>query len=371
MRLSSKFGLSRKLRFIWAMRRFNWTVLLEGPYKVFAQILFWIMVFCLYIILKEYPSRLTGAALICNVLQQTLELAIPSYSQNLLVLPFFRRGRWRLGIVLYLAQVLALIFGLPYILNLVGLFFGTLLPAQDRVDWTKEHITFSVIAFTIVATVFKKTLDRLILDKEQKENELRHLKAQLNPHFLFNTLNNLYGLSVAESRKLPELMLKLSDLLRYSLYDTNQDYVPLQKELDYITNYVGLEQIRMSDKTQIILDIRGFTGELCIAPLLLIVFVENSFKHFSTARDRQGFVHIYITLSHGQLRLNIKNSLDPSFVRERNSGHKAGLGGRNGGLGLNNAQQRLNLIYRERHKLTITGKPGCFEVDLQINLNGL
>ena len=187
------------------MRQFDWTGLFTRPYKVYTQLGFWFVVFLLFIFLKEYPNRMTGMTLICLVLQETLELAIPSYTQNLLVLPVFKRRKWLLGAMLYLLQVFVLVYGLPYLLNGIGLLF----PIRDRVDWREEHITFSVIAFTVIATIFKLGLDRLILDKQQKEDQLRHLKAQLNPHFLFNTLNNLYGLSVAGSEKLPGLMMKL------------------------------------------------------------------------------------------------------------------------------------------------------------------
>jgi LytS/YehU family sensor histidine kinase len=320
------------------------------------------MVFCLYIILKEYPQRLTGSALICLVLQETLELAIPAYSQNFLILPIFRRGKWLLASLLYLVQVLTLIFLIPYILNGIGFLFKALLKVQDTVDWRNEHITFSVIAFTIIGTVFKMATDKLILDKQTRENELRHLKGQLNPHFLFNTLNNLYGLSVAESKKLPDLMLKLSDLLRYSLYDTAQDYVPLQKELDYIVNYVELERIRLSDKTRITVDIQGDTREQYIAPLLLIIFIENCFKHFSTPRDKQGFVNISLASRDGRLHMSVNNSLDPAYVPAENRQRK-------GGLGLKNVKQRLDLIYPYKHTLQITRDPEWFEVNLQIDLN--
>lgn len=344
------------------MKRFDWTRLFIRPYKVLAQFLFWIVVFCLYILLKEYPQRLNGMALICLVMQETLELAIPSYSQNLLILPLFRRGKWLVGTALYLAQVFGLIYGLPYLLNGVGFLFGGVFHVHDLVDWRNNHIAFSVVAFTIIATLFKIAMDKIIRDKERRDNELRHLKAQLNPHFLFNTLNNLYGLSVAESKKLPDLMLKLSDLLRYSLYDTGHDYVSLQKELDYIGNYVELERIRLSDKIRIIMEMDGDILGRNIAPLLLIVFIENSFKYLSSARDRQGFVQIKFDLQDGRLRMNVKNSLDPAHVADENRQLK-------GGLGLNNVRQRLDLIYPNKHTLEITRSPDCFEVKLQINLN--
>jgi LytS/YehU family sensor histidine kinase len=204
-------------------------------------------------------------------------------------------------------------------------------------------------------------LDRLILEKEQKENELRHLKAQLNPHFLFNTLNNLYGLSVAGSKKLPDLMLKLSELLRYSLYDTNQHYVELQKELHYISNYVELERIRLSEKMDIVLEISGDLSERFIAPLLLIVFIENSFKHFSAARNQQAFVHISVKVQDDVLHMKAGNSVDPGYVPKKEVSK--------GGIGLKNVEQRLDLIYPQKHTLVIRKEPAYFETDLTINLN--
>ncbi|MDV6220557.1 sensor histidine kinase [Flavitalea sp. BT771] len=339
------------------MRPFDWTCLFTKPHKVYTQLGFWLIVFLLFIFLKEYPNRMTGATLICLVLQETLELAIPSYTQNLLILPFFKQRKWLLGIILYLLQVFALIYGLPYLLNGIGLMF----PIQDRVDWRKEHITFSMIAFTVIATMFKLGLDRLIGDKQQKDDQLRHLKAQLNPHFLFNTLNNLYGLSVAGSKKLPDLMLKLSELLRYSLYETHQTYVAVQKELDYIHNYVELERIRLSDKTDIQLSISGdYTGQY-IAPLLLIIFVENSFKHFSAPKGHPAFVHIQLGFQNGHLQLLVINSVDPDWVPSKNRSK--------GGLGLNNVKQRLDLIYPEQYTLKTTRESNIFKVNLTVDLN--
>ncbi|WP_419702014.1 sensor histidine kinase [Mucilaginibacter sp. NFX135] len=339
------------------MKQFDWTQLFTGPYKVYTQLVFWVIVFILYIVLKEYPNRMTGATLICLVLQETLELAIPSYSQNLFILPFFKRRQWLLGSLLYLVQLVVLIYGLPYLLNTIGLIF----PIRDKVNWHNEHIAFSVVAFTIIASIFKMGLDKLILDKQRKENELRHLKAQLNPHFLFNTLNNLYGLSVAESKKLPGLMLKLSELLRYSLYDTNQNYVAVQKELDYISNYIELERIRLSDKADIKLDIIGDFTDQYIAPLLLIIFVENCFKHFSAAKGQQAFVHIFFKIRENRLHFHVKNSIDENYILVQNKSK--------GGLGLGNVKQRLDLIYPQQYTLKTAKENAYYEVNLEIDLS--
>lgn len=343
------------------MKQFDWTRLFTWPYKVYTQLVFWVIVFCLYILLKEYPQRMTGITLFCLVLQETLELIIPCYSQNLLVLPFFKRRKWLMGIILYVLQLIILINFFPYLLNGIGRLFAAIFHITDIVDWRVQHFGFTMVAFTIIATFTKAGLDRLIHDKEQKENELRHLKAQLNPHFLFNTLNNLYGLSVAESKKLPDLMLKLSGLLRYSLYDTNQHYVALQKEIDYLSNYVELERIRLSKYTSIDFIVEGDTTEQYIAPLLMIVLVENAFKHFSAAKGEKAFVHIRLFVNSGELHLNVQNSIDPSCAPIPSTKRK-------GGLGLENARQRLNLIYPGQHRLKINKNPDKFETDLIIEL---
>jgi two-component system, LytTR family, sensor histidine kinase LytS len=347
--------------FIWAMKQLDWTRLFTKPYKVITQIVFWVLVFFLYILLKEYPQRMTGMTLICLVLQELLELAIPAYAQNLLILPFFKRRQWLQAIVLYLLQLVILIFGLPYVLNAIGWVFKNTFHLTDVVDWRENHIAFSVVAFTVVASFTKLGLDRLILDKTQKENELRHLKAQLNPHFLFNTLNNLYGLSVAESKQLPGLMLKLSDLLRYSLYDTSAHYVALQKEIDYLENYIELERIRLSTNAAISFDIQGDAVGRHIAPLLMIVFVENAFKHFSAKKGDQAFIRIQLIVDKGALTLDVSNSIDPGFVPARTTR-------RGGGLGLENVRHRLNLLYPGQYHLTINKDRDLFATRLAIEL---
>jgi hypothetical protein len=344
------------------MKTFDWTRLFTWPYKVYTQVVFWVIVFFLYILLKEYPQRMSGITLFCLVFQEVLELAIPCYTQNLLVLPFLKRRKWLIGVVIYAVQLVLLIELLPYFLNLVGRLFADLFHITDVVtNWQDQHFAFTMVAFTVMASLAKVGVDRLIRDKEQKENELRHLKAQLNPHFLFNTLNNLYGLSVAESKKLPGLMLKLSELLRYSLYDTNQNYVAVSKELDYISNYVELERIRLSDKTDIQFQITGDYADHYIAPLLLIIFIENAFKHFSAAKDQTPFVHIEINIENNHLKLKVKNAVDPGYIPQFNKSK--------GGLGLNNVKQRLDLIYPQQYRLKTTKNTNFFEVDLTIDLS--
>ena len=339
------------------MKPFDWTILFIKPYKFYTHVVFWLMVSFAIIFFKEYPERMTGLTMICLVVQVTMEFMIPCYSQNLLVMPFFKKHGWLWGVIAYLLQIGLLVLLLPYVLNAVGMLF----PITDRVDWRNEHVTFSVVTFTLIATFYKVALDGLILDKKRRENELLHLKAQLNPHFLFNTLNNLYGLSVAESKKLPGLMLRLSELLRYSLYDTNQGYVPLKKELEYIANYVELESIRLSDKTDIKMEVSGSYTDRYIAPLLLIIFIENAFKHVSHAMGQQSYVHILFRLNNKLLQLDVKNSIDPDYTSVKSESKE--------GLGLNNVKQRLDLIYPQKYSFSTIRENDCFNIKLEIELS--
>ena len=145
-----------------------------------------------------------------------------------------------------------LINGLPVLLDFTGLLFVKLFDIQHWVEWKKESFAFKMIAYTVMASIFKIAKDSIISSKEQRgEAELQTLKSQLNPHFLFNTFNNLYGLAVVKSDALPPLMLKFSGLLRYSIYDTDQAVVKLEKELSYLKSYFELEKIRVEKEVKV------------------------------------------------------------------------------------------------------------------------
>ncbi|MEP7265703.1 MAG: histidine kinase [Bacteroidota bacterium] len=192
--------------------------------------------------------------------------------------------------------------------------------------------------------------------------ELENLKAQISPHFLFNTMNNFYGLAVENSKKLPDLMIRLSDLLRYSLYETKQEKVPLQDEINYLKNYIELEKIRLESNLDIEFTVHVANPEKYqIAPLLFIIFIENAFKHARNIVNEPVFIAISITVSEdGILNLVVKNNYNAnaknSFTNEK-------------GIGLENAKKRLNVIYpNEKHLLRIDQDERFYNVALTIHL---
>jgi two-component system LytT family sensor kinase len=205
---------------------------------------------------------------------------------------------------------------------------------------------YSVVA--IVATIhfikqwYISQQEKQQFKSEQLQAELKYLKAQVHPHFLFNTLNNLYSLTINGSKKAPEVVFKLAELMSYMLYDSNKPLVPLQKEIDYIEDYITLEKLRYDERLDVSLNVHADLSAYCIAPLIILPFIENSFKHGCSNEIGSVWVHIDILANNGQLIFKIENSKGIPDL-----GKKPSLGG----LGLQNVRQRLNLIYKDSHKL--------------------
>jgi sensor histidine kinase YesM len=218
------------------------------------------------------------------------------------------------------------------------------------------------LGFILFAKYFKDSFISHTLQNYKKEQqlqfELQNLKAQLSPHFLFNTMNNFYGLAVEKSSKLPNLMVKLSELLRYSLYETNQEMVSLKSEIDYLKNYVELEKIRLEDGVKI-----EFTSpdlnktSYKIAPLLLMVFVENAFKHSRSINGSGMDIKINIEVNkYDYLHFVIENNYESQNKEEHTNQN---------GIGLLNVRKRLDALYPNNlHQLKINGDSKKFSVSL-------
>ena len=192
------------------------------------------------------------------------------------------------------------------------------------------------------------------LQSEKTKAELSMLKNQVNPHFFFNTLNNLYGLAVEKSDEAPALILKLSDMMRYSLYEAKADYVDLSDEILYLEDYIALQQLRYQKKVTITVH-KDVPYKHQIAPLLLIVLLENAFKHGVDSLAEEAFVKVEIRTTERRILYSVKNNFQASS-------HDVG------GLGLENLKKRLALIYPNNHQLNITNIGEEYEAKLLINL---
>ena len=206
----------------------------------------------------------------------------------------------------------------------------------------------------------QKQVQAAYLAAEQKQSELNLLQSQLSPHFLFNTLNNMYSLSITQHHRLPALLLKLSDLLRYSVYDTKNTFVPLMEELGYIKNYFAFEKMRISDRLILKEDIeRVVDPAIKIAPMVLIVFIENAFKHAKNTWNEKIYINLSITLSGSQIVFLIQNSHSAGT-------HENNLVSESSGLGLANTIKRLDLLYGNDYTLEQTATNDLYSVKLTL-----
>ena len=239
---------------------------------------------------------------------------------------------------------------------------------QDYFISHQKEIFLSTFFIGIASTIYSIMNDWLETQREKQElqsqtlqSELKFLKSQINPHFLFNTLNSLYALTLKKSDLAPEIVLKLSEMMRYMLYECNEREVPLSKEINYLKNYLELERIRQGKKMDINFEMVGEVQNQKIAPLMFIPFIENSFKHGISNQISNGYVNIFLEIQENIVQMTIENSKAASIPSP--------TGKRSGGIGLKNVRRRLNLLYPERYDLAIEEDPNTYTVRIKIDLN--
>lgn len=193
------------------------------------------------------------------------------------------------------------------------------------------------------------------LESEKKDMELQFLKSQLNPHFLFNSLNNIYSLAYQKSDKTADAILKLSEIMRYMIYESNDSWVSLDKEVEYVESYVELQKLRFKDGAAVEISINGVIDGQKIVPLILISFVENAFKH-GVANDAEDPIKINIIANQKILHFSVTN--------KKSTANKDAIGG----VGLNNVERRLQLLYPDRYKLNIVNSATHYTTELMLDL---
>ncbi|WP_420459537.1 sensor histidine kinase [Neolewinella sp.] len=220
--------------------------------------------------------------------------------------------------------------------------------------------TVCVGLLRFVEDYFELEARRKELENQQLTSELQFLKAQINPHFLFNTLNNLYYLAINESSRTPEVIAKLSGMMRYMLYDSNHPLVPLAREIEYIENYLSLERLRLDDRVPITFEVAGEVEGVRIAPLILITFLENAFKHgVSGSAEGDVFITVRLDVEAGSCHYRVTNSKLAAGSKTLNE---------KSGIGLQNVRRRLELSYPDRYRLHTDETEDRYRVDLQLQL---
>ncbi|MCK5469432.1 MAG: histidine kinase, partial [Cyclobacteriaceae bacterium] len=234
-------------------------------------------------------------------------------------------------------------------------FFGPMRRMRVIYGFTQAlAIYFLSTAFKTSQIALKREKEAANLKSENLNSELKFLRSQINPHFLFNALNNIYSLSIMKSEKTPEVILKLSDMLRYIIYDCNADRVPLEKEINYINNYIDLQKLKDDQMTNIEVNFEDTDLKCMIAPMILIPFIENSFKHSKIEDIENGWIKLKIENIDNQLMFSIVNSMPKdNYTKDKI-----------GGVGLENVKRRLELLYPKSHKLNLESTKHEFSVKL-------
>ena len=302
--------------------------------------------------------------------------------------PYFQASKIALFTNYAIAALVINYFLLPrfyyrnkYVIFFLGAFFAVLIAMAieelvlEPIYFPKRASSFPGMIFTLsqilpVITILcgvKFAWDALgkqkeveELQSEIKESELQFLKSQINPHFLFNNLNNLYSYAIEKSPRTPEIILELSGVLRYMLYECKEKYVPLKKEVEQLENFIKLSKLQIEERGQVNFIKPDHTYEYQIAPLILTVFVENAFKHSTASQSKDIFINIEVEITHQGV---LKFKCDNSYRTQSNTDSLSK------GIGLENVKKRLQLLYPDSHKLAISNDEKTFSVRLSIDLN--
>ena len=224
------------------------------------------------------------------------------------------------------------------------------------------HVGGIALSIKLLIYWYQQRKQTIEAERQKTAAELQLLKAQLHPHFLFNTLNNLYAHSLEASPRCPEIVMKLSELLRFMIYESNNPKMCLTKEINVLQSYITLEEMRYGDRIDISFSVEGDVENYQIAPFLLLPFLENAFKHGTSKQLDQCWISLNISLENSQMHFKLINSIEPQADEDA---------AKFGGLGLQNVKKRLELLYKDKHSIVTKRLEEVFVVDLEIILEKL
>lgn len=278
-----------------------------------------------YLLLPYYFKKKTGIFFVGTIISLTLVILIDEFILEQIFFPN-TRGKYFPGILFSLLETLPIII--------------------------------IMVAFKIARDYYIKQKEVEDLKSLVKDSELQFLRNQINPHFLFNNLNNLYAYAIENSPKTPTIILELASVLRYMLYDCKEDFVPLAKEIEHLKNYTALNELQISSRGSVSFQEEICNGNYLISPLVLVVFIENAFKHSTQTQSNNIHIEIEVKVSEdGLLSFSCLNSYLPAFKPDEHHG-----------IGLKNVKKRLLLLYPHAHELIIKSEKNNFQVFLELRL---
>lgn len=345
-------------------RFFTELINIFNRYKIY-HLLFWLVYIAFWSFLL--PSGISWKRDVLNATIFIFFHMMVSYFNNYLLIEWFLFRRK------YVTYFLSLSLAILLVCFPLAVATYRYIPLSDEsiaYIWSIQFFVYNflIIIFTVLLTSsiklfrnwYLKEQANKELQKLNVENELKFLKSQINPHFLFNNLNNLYALTLKQSDLAPDAVLKLSNILRFGLYESQKQKVAIDDDIQFVRDYIELEKLRLGERTDITLEVEGNTFGKMIEPFLFINFIENAFKHGANPTLGKSFIHIRYVLDdvHKRLIFSVSNNKPMSL----NNLDKAKVGG----IGLKNVQTRLNILYPSRHTLNIVEDKDHYSVTLTL-----
>jgi len=337
---------------------------MKKSWQIFWHVVFWVSIVAYFALITHNNSKISTEALVVIFgLYSAINIGMFYLNYLYLIPKFLDKKKYRYYTLALVAVIIVFAAGKYGIaLN----FKHIILIHEDGKQTTFLEYFISSgltnIFFLFLSTALKFGTDWFLnagiqrdLENQRLTAELAFLKSQINPHFLFNSLNSIYSLAYQKSDTTPEAILKLSEIMRYMLYESNDNKVDLAKELQYLQNYIDLQKIRFGNKAFVEFKITGEVGNQKIVPLLLIAFIENAFKH-GVASDPSAPIRLFINLDGANLYFYTENK---KHMNNRDL---------EGGIGLQNVKRRLDLLYPGKYKLDIQDKPDAYICELSLVL---
>jgi two-component system LytT family sensor kinase len=332
-------------------------------WQIFWHVIFWVSIVSYFTYVTHHESNISTEALVVIFgVYSSINIGLFYLNYLYLIPKFLDKKQYRDYTI---AQVTLIIFFALGKYGIALLFKLDVLVHDGKQTPFLSYFIGSCLTnifFLFLSTALKFGVDWFLNERVQRdlENqrlsaELAFLKSQINPHFLFNSLNSIYSLAYQKSDTTPEAILKLSEIMRYMLYESNDNKVDLAKELQYLQNYIDLQKIRFGSKAFVELKITGEVGDQKIVPLLLIAFIENAFKH-GVANDPNMPIRLLINLDGTNLHFYTENK---KHMNNRDT---------EGGIGLQNVKRRLDLLYPGKYKLDIKDTPDIYTCELSLVL---
>jgi two-component system LytT family sensor kinase len=336
---------------------------MKKSWQIFWHIFFWLSLISIFIYLAQDDTHFDYQGLfVVFILYPAINISL-FYLNYLVYIPKFlnKKNYTAYGIVIGITIIL---FGLGKYAVALAYKPYVLIHMQHQLGFWQYFVgtLFTSLTFIFLSTVLKFTTDWFLNERIQRdlENqrlsaELSFLKSQINPHFLFNSLNSIYSLAYQKSETTPDAILKLSEIMRYMLYECNDNEVSLEKELQYLQNYIDLQRIRFGENAYIDFKINGKVDGQQIVPLLLIAFIENAFKH-GVVNNAAAPIRMLIEVDENKLHFFIQNK---KHTNNRDN---------QGGIGLINVKRRLDLLYHDRYNLNIIDGNETYTCELTLEL---